>query len=370
MPGTFFKNIRKWLGNTSLILNLKEVKRTRSLPKYISVDVADGEKSHNSIIFLSPAINQATGGVKVIFKQAAILNSLNGNFSASVLHPTKPNFKCTWFKHDAAYKLDLKLNPKSDFVVVPEFWAVPHAKLLHELGVKYGIYVQNGYSIVFNNGKELDSAYNNAALILGISEDTVDCIKMAFPECTDRVYRVHCSVNPEQFIASTQKENIICYMPRKMSNHSRLVTFFLNKKLPSNWKILSIDGLNETEVAAILGKSRIFLSFSELEGLSLPPIEAALSGCHVIGYTGEAAKEYWDKEIFTEIYSGDIKAFVNAVLSKIEDLESNPSICNSKAIKKLADTYSTQVELEDMKLISHKIKNVLNSYTNISNHLK
>lgn len=359
MPGTFFKNIRKWFGHTPLLLKLKEAKRIHSLPKYSKADATNSEKSQKSIIFLSPAINKATGGVKVIFKQAAIINSLNSDLSASVLHPTKPNFKCTWFKHDAVYKLDLKLNPKYDFVIVPEFWAVPHAKLLHELGAKYGIYVQNGYSIVFNNGKELDAAYNNATLILGISEDTVDCIKLAFPECSDRLYRVHCSVNPEQFIASPQKENIICYMPRKMSSHSRLVTFFLNKILPPHWQIVSIDGLDETGVANTLGKARIFLSFSELEGLSLPPIEAALSGCHVIGYTGEAAKEYWDTEIFTEIYSGDIKAFVQAVLTKIAQLDKDPSVKHFAAIKKLADRYSSQIELEDMKLVSRKICEIL-----------
>ena len=362
MPGTFFKNIRKWFGHTTLILKLKEANRIHALPKYSNADFINGEKSQNSIVFLSPAINKATGGVKVIFKQAAIINSLNSDLSASVLHPTKPNFKCTWFKHDAVYKLDLKLNPKCDFVIVPEFWAVPHAKLLHEIGIKYGIYVQNGYSIVFNNGKELDAAYNNAALVLSISEDTVDCIKMAFPECTDRVYRVHCSVNPEQFIASPQKENIICYMPRKLRKHSQLVTFFLNKNIPPHWRIESIDGLNEDGVAAILRKSRIFLSFGELEGLSLPPIEAALSGCHIIGYTGEAAKEYWDTEIFSEIYSGDIKAFVNAVLHKIEEFDSGTAIIHTEAYKKLANKYSAQVELDDMRFVSEKIKEILNVF--------
>ena len=36
---------------------------------------------------------------------------------------------------------------------------------------------------------------------------------------------------------------------------------------------------------------KIFLSFSSLEGLGLPPVEAALAGNHVIGYTGEGGNE-------------------------------------------------------------------------------
>ena len=42
-----------------------------------------------------------------------------------------------------------------------------------------------------------------------------------------------------------------------------------------------------------LSKSKIFLSFSNLEGIGIPPIEAALAGNKVIGYTGGGGIEYW-----------------------------------------------------------------------------
>ena len=32
---------------------------------------------------------------------------------------------------------------------------------------------------------------------------------------------------------------------------------------------------------------------SNLEGLGLPPLETAIAGNKVIGYTGEGGKEYW-----------------------------------------------------------------------------
>ena len=56
-------------------------------------------------------------------------------------------------------------------------------------------------------------------------------------------------------------------------------------------------------------KSKIFLSFSYAEGFGMPPIEAAMAGNKVIGYTGGGGKEYWRKPIFEEIQSGDIKNF-------------------------------------------------------------
>lgn len=363
MAGILYLDVRRWLSNTAIIQYYRKVKTARSLPKYAAIKTAQKSQKQKSIVFLCPSTNVPTGGVKVIYNQAALINSLRGELTASVLHPMIPDFNCTWFNHGATFKRDLEFDLQNDFVMIPEFWAVPHARLLHRMGVHYGLYVQGGYVMGLrgsNYGEEHDDAYHNAALILAISDDTVECIKMAYPECADRAYRVHYSVNPDKFIASSNKENIICYMPRRMKSHSLLVTFFLNKKIPPHWRIESIDGLNEDGVAAILAKSKIFLSFSELEGCPLPPVEAALSGCQVIGYTGEGAKEYWDEEIFTEIYSGDIKAFVRAVLNKIDEIDSSPSGSHATAIKNLAHKYSAQVELADMQFVSKKIVEILN----------
>lgn len=360
MANNFYTDIRKWFGQTLVVQSYRKAQSFMALPKYSAIQSKRGGRQQKSIIFLCPQTNVPQGGIKVIYNQAAIINSLQGQLTASVIHPMNPDFNCTWFNNNAAFKRDLVFDLQNDFVMIPEFWAVPHARLLHNIGVRYGIYVQGGYIISRNNGEELEAAYHNAELILAISDDTVECIEMAFPECAKKVHRVHYSVNHDKFLASGLKENIICYMPRRMENHSRLVTFFLNKMIPQHWRIESIDGLNEDGVAFILGKSKIFLSFSELEGFGLPPVEAALSGCYVIGYTGEGGKEYWDSEIFTEIYSGDIKAFVRAVLNKIDEIDNLPSELHLAAINNLANRYSAQVELADMRFVSQKIIEILN----------
>ena len=363
MADTFYKGIRRWLGQTAIVQNYRKIKSTWELPKYSVIQKNREGGQRKSIVFLCPATDVPQGGVKVFYNQAAVINEMNGQLAATVLHPFNPEFSCTWFDHGVTTKRNLELDKTLDFVMIPEFWAVPHARLLHNLGVHYGIYVQGGYVMGLrgsNSGEEHDAAYHNAVLILAISDDTVECINMAFPECADKVYRVHSSVNPDKFMASPNKENIICYMPRRLINHSQLVIFFLNKKIPPHWSIESIDGLDEDGVAAILGKSRIFLSFGELEGFSLPPVEAALSGCQVIGYTGEGAKEYWDAEIFSEIHSGDIKAFVKAVLNKINEIDRSPFVTHTAAIQKLANRYSAEVELADMQLVSEKVSEILN----------
>ena len=46
----------------------------------------------------------------------------------------------------------------------------------------------------------------------------------------------------------------------------------------------------------------------------MPPIEAALSGNKVIGYTGAGGMEYWKGKIFKKVENGEIGDFGQKVL--------------------------------------------------------
>ena len=149
-------------------------------------------------------------------------------------------------------------------------------------------------------------------------------------------------------------------MPRKKKNNSEILIFILNRLLPKNWRIESIDSLTELEVANFFRKSKIFLSFSELEGLGLPPIESALCGNHVIGYTGEGGKEFWDSPIFDEVFSGDLRTFANKVLKKVEDFDKNNYTFGKLKpyINKLSEKYSIEKEQNSLAVLINKIKEI------------
>ena len=112
--------------------------------------------------------------------------------------------------------------------------------------------------------------------------------------------------------------------------------------LPKKWKIKPLINLTENEVYKNLAESKIFLAFSELEGLPLPPVEAAISGNKVIGYTGEGGKEYWKKPIFTEVKSSEIKNFCKIILSNL-NLENFLKKSYSQR-KKLSNMFSPKEE--------------------------
>jgi hypothetical protein len=329
--------------------------RNRAICDYKIEKSTQNDSYRHNIIYLVPSLKQKSGGDKVLYRQSETINKLGmPGITSQVLHPHNPRFRLDWFDHQVDFKRDLYFNPKKDLVVIPEVWAVPHARSLAKIGVDYVIFVQGGY--IMNTPlyqweiSDLNEAYKKAKLILSISDDATENIKHLFPECANKIVRIYYSVDGQKFRPDTDKENIITYMPRRLARHAKLIEFFLKDKLPSDWRLQPIEGLTEDGVAEVLNKSKIFLSLGELEGLGLPPIEAALAGNFVIGYTGQGGKEYWDPVLFTEIENGDIRGFTKAIISRVEGNLSSPfDTIEVDSRCKLFNRYSYEAENDSLR---------------------
>lgn len=319
------------------------------------------------LVYLCHPIKKAVGGVKVIYRQAELVDQLlrERGHSAAVMHPNTWTFRVRWFESKVPVKrgffkwrwagkpsrsrIDGCFDPQRHMVVLPELWVRKYGDQLARMKVPFAIFVQNGYYISKGRAEILNEAYQGARCILTISDDASRCVAMAFPGTESKIWRVHYSVDASCFNPRQPKENLITYMPRKLADHSSKVLFFLRNHLPSHWRLVPIDGLNEVGVAKLLQRSKIFMSFSHFEGCPLPPLEAALSGNQVIGYTGQGAKEYWIPEIFDVVESGDVVRFAQKVLDKVEVLDAMDHFpIFDEAIEKLSKTYSAAQERQDM----------------------
>ena len=268
-----------------------------------------------NIIFFTHAENNPSGGAKVIYRHSQIIDEIK-NFSSEVIHIKKKklskfknsinkklnfknntysgwqlnevtyakNFNYNWFENKIKTKQNFEFNNKKDFIILPEIFAHLADELLIKKKIKYSIFVQNGYIInSTNNEKKLFAAYKNAEFILSISSDTTNCIKLKFPKLKTKILKVSYSLNLGD-VNFDKKKNIITYMCRKLPQHSNLVISYLKPYLSSKWHFKNLQNLSEKKTYEFLKKSKIFLSFSSLEGLGLPPVEAALAGNHIIGY--------------------------------------------------------------------------------------
>ena len=337
-------------------------------------------KNLKNIIYFCNTEKGASGGAKIIYRHSEIINNLK-NFTSQVIHIRKKktakwtssirkrlnissnsetgwqaneieslkNFKYNWFSNKVSIKQNLNFNRNTDFVILPEIHAHLAEDLLIKKKIKYAIFVQNGYSISFtNNEKKLNKAYSNASFILSYSDDITNCVKLTFPKLKTKIIKIKISIKSTEKNNVKKKKKLITYMSRKLPQHSFYVVSFLKKHLPKEWSLKDLNNISEKEVYKNLLNSKIFLAFSNLEGLGLPPLEAALAGNYVIGYTGEGGKDYWKKPIFTEIYSGDIRNFVKQVIKKISEINMNKSQ-RLNQYKKILKEFSKANEISHIK---------------------
>ena len=336
-----------------------------------------------NIIYLSYYNNTPSGGNKIIYNHSELINKINSNFNSEILHFkykdqkwknilykfSKNNdyltnsieiikhSKYSWFNNNIKIKSDFTFSKDNDFVIIPEIVAHVFGKYFFKKKIKYAIFVQNAYLIPSNNSyKEINNVYKNSEFVLSYSKEINDCLKLIFPFIKKKILETSTSIKLNNFKKKYKKENLITYMPRKLSDHAKILIFFLERHIPKNWRIKKIDNLNEKETFKYLNKSKIFLSLSNLEGLGLPPLEAALAGNKVVGYTGEAGKEYWKKPMFIEIYNGDLKKFCKTVLKTIN----NKAKINNKSLnKKLFYKYSEEYEKNNIRKMLKKIHTII-----------
>ena len=215
-----------------------------------------------------------SGGVKVIHAHAEIL--AGAGIDSVVFHPGDVNHRAPWFESRAPIRSIGDFHPRKDFLVIPEVWAGEFGPQFYEKGFKYAVFVQNGYSICLAPDTcaplDLRAVYRNAALILSISEDTSAMIALAYPEIPpEKIIRVLPHVSDR--FAPGEKSKTICYMPRKLPEHARLLSSILAVRLPPDWSLAPIHMRDETTVVETLAKASLFLSLSDLEGFGLPPLE-------------------------------------------------------------------------------------------------
>ena len=330
-----------------------------------------------NIIYFLPEMKGASGGAKVIYKHSNIINNLDQNFSSQILHLKRNiiyKFEASLAKRlsflnnkysgldakkmkisksyspDKNWQVDVYEKRKSlnfektkDFVILPEIWAHFADDLgLIKKNINYGIFVQGFYHMFStNNFIKLKRSYEKANIIISDPDYSIKCIKNMFPEFANKIIRVNFSVNEKKF-KIYQKSNLITYMPRKLPDHANLLIFYLKNLLPKGWKIVPLINISEKKLINYLSKSKIFLSFSNLEGIGIPPIEAALAGNKVIGYTGGGGIEYWKLPLFKKIESGEIDDFGQILLKEIKNYKSD-WVKKSKIYRKqLSKQYSEQ----------------------------
>lgn len=329
------------------------------------------------IFYFCSHTDAPVGGNKVIYHHVDILNA--HGVEAYVVH-LKRGFRCSWFKNNtkiaypiwnwsetisqffeivkgktrklrwddqshlmkvcqietwdsAGNKQILSPINENDILVFPEFIG----KDLFEVyrGLPFVVFVQRAYISLRHCGlsknkqslirdKNDNPHFYDSQLkeVIVVSEDNKQYLSTVFPKI--EIDRIHLSVDKSKFYYPGSKKKQIAFMPRRHKEDAQqIVTILKEMNVFTDWNIYPIDGISEVKVAEILRESAIFMSFSEMEGFGLPPLEAMASGCITIGYHGQGGKEFLTPPYAYPIENGDIIGFVKTIVKEMQRYETN-----------------------------------------------
>jgi hypothetical protein len=297
----------------------------RRLPRF---GVSSSPSGHPSVYYVAPDNNtRAIGGIRVIYRHVDVLTDLG--FRAAVMHE-RPGFRCTWFENKTpiAYGRDVTLHA-DDLLVVPE-WYGP---VLHQLppGVRVVVFNQRAYDTFEHVPLQTASkgapylTTPNVIALLTVSLDNAELLNFAFASLPVHVAR---NVIDESVFhpGTAAKSRRISFVPNRRPEQREFLFHLLHARgVLDGWSVTPIQAMSESEVATVLRDSAIFLSFSDREGFGLPPAEAMASGCLVVGFDGQAGREFFDPSYSVPIADGDVRGFASAIEQACADFDTDPA---------------------------------------------
>jgi len=302
-----------------------------------------------TIYFFCPDLPHVLGGIKQTYRHVDVLNA-NG-FDACIVHRQK-DFKIKWFDHDTRVMYEPAPVKKSiDVGVFPEIWGPNISKW--GKNIRHVIRNQNWYYTFLAFGPDENAAPSyldpNVIGTIVVSDDSKQYLEFAFPGV--HVYRIRYSINPKLFYPQ-QKKKQICYMPRKNPEDANaLICTLRTRGALKGWNVVLIDKVPETQAAAIMRESAIFLSFGHPEGFGLPPAEAMLCHCIVAGYTGHGGDEFMKPDFCFPVKFGETRQYIETVEQILKQYDQNPTAfaaMTHQAASFIAENYSEARERESI----------------------
>lgn len=303
--------------------------------------------------FITPDWNRPSGGIRKEYRSVDVLNT--AGISAAVVHHSQ-RFRCDWFPNETRVvgAPEVTVSP-SDVVVVPEIYATSIGNL--PSGVRQVILNQNVYltlDSLATGGASAATPYRDnpdLVAVAAVSDQNAELLRYAFRGLS--VHRIRWALDPTVYFPPPGPPGRrIAFMPRRRAHDAAQVIALLRLRgVLDGWEAVEIAGRSEPDVAELMRSCRFFLSFSEREGLGLPPLEAIACGCLVVGFTGHAGAEYFRPPFATPIEDGDLGRFATEVERLLAWTEEDPLTARQAALdgsQYVLHAYSPEVEQRDL----------------------
>jgi hypothetical protein len=211
-----------------------------------------------------------------------------------------------------------------DILVLPEF---PGAMLRADSTSVPVVVFNQGPHLSFQNAETIPAGptiYQDPILaVVNVSAYGERFLRSSFPAL--RTYVVPNAVDLSLFRYQPEKKKQIAFMPRKLREDLlQVLTLLSARGALGDWKLAPIEGVPPERAAEMMRESAVFLSTLMQEGFGLPPLEAGLCGCVVVGYTGFAAAEFMDPQYAYPVPERDVLAFADTLEKVLRSLDADP----------------------------------------------
>lgn len=282
------------------------------------------------IRFMAPDLPSPSGGIKVIYRYVEHLRALGHD--ARVWHGT-PGFAYDSWGSSAPVDTGTELAfDAGDVLVMPETGGSQWSFLSEGHPV---VMLCQGIDFVFSSSDflvdELGSypGWPQATAAITVSDAIHTFLERA---CDDGFPLHNVPVQIEDWFQPGPKERRIALMPRRRREDLLGAVQLLRRSgRLGDWQIVLIDGMTQQQVADELGRAAIFLFGAEREGVGLPGAEAMASGCYVVGFTGDGAKEYMLPEHSSVIADSDVVGMCDRTLEAVEWFEHDRALFDERA---------------------------------------
>jgi hypothetical protein len=259
----------------------------------------------------------------VLFRIAESL--IKAGYDACVLIPgelyseeNKADYRPTWFKTDVPVTNRISDITSNDVVFIHEeaVWA------FHELKKN------NPRHVMINQGAQCTMCnehisyadtkmmYQSALGVLVVSDYIADTLHTLFNIPKNKIFTLNNVNLISPIFKPGVKKNKILIM-RKAIRVTNISNDMLVKIIREryNWEVELVKDLTHEQMARSMAESKIFVFLCQDcgEGFGIPPFEAAISGCKVIGYSGLGGRSRYDYPNFTEIEYNDVNNFIKEV---------------------------------------------------------
>ena len=260
------------------------------------------------ILYRVDASHVPRGGHKVTFRHIEVLRG--GGYDARAMLPgggVVPG----WFEHSIPSVGDDDVE-RDDIVVVAEG---NRSNLIRHAGSdnKKVVFCQNHFIAAAHGLSQLP------AEILARYDDYMACsdtvARWLHRFVPHRSIEVVSAFADERRFRPGTKSNVIALMPSKRELEWLAILGQIKRlHRGSAWRVVTIAGKTEAEVASILAEAAIFVSLNRLEGLGMSTLEAMASGCFVVGFKGIGGAEYATAKNGFWVDDDDCEACADALL--------------------------------------------------------